>query len=177
MELHATCEEKKIVEDPSVLSPVLAGMEQVMLAGTGRGVAAGLPPGIHVYGKTGTADSIGIKEELPWKVDFGVYGRPHGWFVAVAEPQANGAACQPVAPKRLAFAVVVPRSGLGARFAGPAAMELIKAAHDLGYFGPAQARVVAAATATPAGAAPVVSVAPTPEPTPTPAPQKSTGER
>jgi cell division protein FtsI/penicillin-binding protein 2 len=45
MELHAACEEKKIVEDPSVLSPVLAGMEQVMLAGTGRGIAAGLPPG------------------------------------------------------------------------------------------------------------------------------------
>jgi hypothetical protein len=154
MELNATCEEKKIVEDPRSLAPVLAGMEQVMLAGTGRGVAAGLPPGIHVYGKTGTADSIGIKEERPWKVDFGTYGRPHAWFVAIAEPQANGVACQPVGAKRLAFAVVVPRSGLGARFAGPPAMELIKAAHDLGYFGESQGPAVAAAT--PAGDAPVL---------------------
>jgi peptidoglycan glycosyltransferase len=173
MELHAACEEKKIVEDPSVLSPVLAGMEQVMLAGTGRGLTAQLPPGIHVYGKTGTADSIGIKEELPWKVDFGVYGRPHGWFVAVAEPQANGVACQPVAPRRLAFAVVAPRSGLGARFAGPPAMELIKAAHELGYFGSAeQPQAVAAATSVPASpaAAPVA-----PANGATPPPQRPTG--
>jgi hypothetical protein len=137
MELGATCDEKVVVKDPNALVPVLAGMEQVMLTGTGRGLMAapGMPPGVRVYGKTGTADMIGNEEEKPWGVEKGVYGKPIAWFVAVAEPITNGASCQPRGHKRIAVSVVVPRSGMGAVFAGPAAAELIAAVYKLGYFG------------------------------------------
>ena len=39
MELGAPCDEKVVVKDPTALIPVLAGMEQVMISGTGRGLA------------------------------------------------------------------------------------------------------------------------------------------
>jgi len=137
MELGATCDEKVVVKDPNTLVPVLAGMEQVILTGTGRGIVTspGLPPGLRVYGKTGTADMIGNEEEKPWGVEKGVYGKPIAWFVAVAEPITNGASCQPRGQKRIGFAVVVPRSGMGAVYAAPAAAELIAAVYKLGYFG------------------------------------------
>jgi len=136
MELGAQCEQKQLLQDPHVIAPVLAGMEKVMTNGTGRGLATrpGLPPGLRVYGKTGTADSIGIEEEKPWGVEVGVYGKPHSWFLALAEPESN-APCAPTAARRLAFAVVIPRGGLGALNAGPAALEVIQAADKLGLFG------------------------------------------
>lgn len=160
MELSATCEQKQVLKDPHMMAPVLAGMEQVMLAGTGRGLAVspGLPPGVRVYGKTGTADSIGIDEELPWGVEKGVYGKPHAWFVAIAEPITNGPSCQPSGPRRIAFAVVVPRSGMGAVFAGPAAAELIGAVYRLGYFGDPKALEKAAQQQAAAGQTPPVAV-------------------
>ena len=155
MELGASCEEKTILGNAQALTPVLAGMEQVMLSGTGRGITAAksVPPALRVYGKTGTADAIGIEEERPWGVEKGVYGKPHGWFTAVVEPLTNGASCQPRGARRLAVAVVMPRSGMGAVFAGPAAAEIITAAYKLGYFGdPKELEKVAPAVAPPAAA-------------------------
>ena len=169
MELGAKCEEKRILKDPSLMSPVLAGMEQVILAGTGRGlmVSPGLPPGIRVYAKTGTADSIGIEEEKPWGVQKGTYGKPIAWFVAVAEPVTNGPSCQPTGQKRIGVAVVIPRSGMGAVFAGPPAVELIGAVYRLGYFGDPKALEQAAQQAAqglPAVEAASVPARPTPSP-------------
>jgi cell division protein FtsW (lipid II flippase) len=154
LELGAPCEEKVVVKDPNAMVPVLAGMEQVMLTGTGRGLLAGLPPGLRVYGKTGTADMIGNEEEKPWGVEKGVYGKPIAWFVAVVEPVTNGASCQPRGQKRLGFSVVVPRSGMGAVFAGPAASELIASAYKLGYFGDPKALEQAAQGVAPVQPAP-----------------------
>jgi cell division protein FtsI/penicillin-binding protein 2 len=156
-----------------MMAPVLAGMEQVILSGTGRGLltAPGVPPGIRLYGKTGTADSIGIEEEIPWGVEKGVYGKPHAWFISIAEPITNGPSCQPTGGKRIVVAAVVPRSGLGAVFAGPAGAEIVGAAYKLGYFGDprelekaAQAQPGVAAAPLPARPAPTPSPAATPSP-------------
>jgi cell division protein FtsW (lipid II flippase) len=171
------CDEKKVIPDPQTLVPVLAGMEQVMLSGTGRGITASrtLPPGVRVYGKTGTADSIGIEEEKPWAVEKGVYGKPHAWFTAIVEPVTNGPSCQAQGGKRLTFAVVMPRSGMGAVFAGPAAAEIITAAWKLGYFGDPKALEQHAVPVPAAGAAPApaAGASPAPAPVPTPAPSAS----
>jgi cell division protein FtsW (lipid II flippase) len=136
LEKGATCEQKPLLPDPNLVSPILSGMQAVMTRGTGRGlaVAPGLPAGLRVYGKTGTADAIGIEEEKPWGVEVGVYGKPHSWFVALAEPAAHPE-CNPTAPKRLGLALVIPRGGLGALNAGPAAAEVIQAMYKLELFG------------------------------------------
>jgi len=187
MELGATCEQKQLLDDPSLMIPVLSGMEQVVLAGTARGIATnpGLPPGLRVYGKTGTADSIGIEEEKPWGVQVGVYDRPHSWFVAMGEPN-DIPACQPNVPKRLVVAVVIPRGGLGSLGAAPAAAEIINAAHKLGLFGaapPPAAAPDAPASPSPgpgqASPSPAPSAAPTrrPMPTPTTTPTAATPAR
>jgi cell division protein FtsI/penicillin-binding protein 2 len=122
----------------------------VMTRGTGRGLytSPGLPAGLRVYGKTGTADSIGIKEELPWGVELGTYGKPHSWFVALAEP-ASEPECTPVVKRRLGLALVIPRGGLGALNAGPAAAEVIGAMYKLELFGkPAELEKAAQAALT-----------------------------
>ncbi len=132
--LGEACDAQPIVEDRAGLEVVLAGMRRVMTEGTGRG----LPPieGVRVYGKTGTADSIGLRDEEPYGLTFKETGYPpHSWFVALAEPEPTEA-CGP-AERRLAVAVVVPRSGTGAAVAGPAAIEILKEAHRLGYLGEA----------------------------------------
>ena len=184
MELGASCEQKQLVEDPSLMIPVLAGMEQVVLAGTARGIATnpGLPPGLRVYGKTGTADSIGIVEEKPWGVQVGVYDRPHSWFISLSEPN-DVPACQPNAPKRLVVAVVIPRGGLGSLGAAPAAAEIINAAYKLGLFGvapaaPAAGQASPSPTPGPASPSLVPSAAPSrhPRPAPTAAPTTATPE-
>jgi cell division protein FtsW (lipid II flippase) len=186
MELGAPCEQKQLLDDPSLMIPVLSGMEQVVLAGTARGIAThpGLPPGLRVYGKTGTADSIGIEEEKAWGVQVGVYDRPHSWFISLSEPN-DVPACQPNVPKRLVVAVVIPRGGLGSLGAAPAAAEIINAAYKLGLFGVAPA-APAAGQASPsptpgqASPSPAPSAAPTRRPrlapttTPTAAPPEST---
>lgn len=133
MELDAKCEEKRVVPDPNQLGPVLSGMYRVMTGGTGRGLRP--PAGVRMYGKTGTADSIGNKEERYYGVDVGVYGKPHSWFVGIAEPEANVVA-SPAATKRIVIAVVVPRGGMGSRAAGPAAVEIVNALQRLGYLPP-----------------------------------------
>ena len=151
-----------------MMIPVLSGMEQVVLAGTARGIATspGLPPGLRVYGKTGTADSIGIEEEKPWGVQFGVYDRPHSWFISLSEPN-DVPACQPTVPKRIVVAVVIPRGGLGSLGAAPAAAEIINAAYKLGLYGatPAPGEAPAAQASPSPGAA-------SPSPTPSTAPER-----
>jgi hypothetical protein len=177
MEKGATCEQKPLLPDAHLVSPILSGMQAVMTRGTGRSLAVkpGLPPGLRVYGKTGTADSIGIAEEKPWGVEVGVYGKPHSWFVALAEPAAQPE-CQPTTARRLGLALVIPRGGLGALNAGPAAGEVIQAMYKLELFGKPEELVKAAqAAAGAAGAAPPSSAAgapaspalasPTPPPT------------
>jgi cell division protein FtsW (lipid II flippase) len=172
------CEEKALLAEPHMVSPILSGMRAVMTRGTGRGLYTnpGLPAGLRVYGKTGTADAIGIKEELPWKVELGVYGKPHSWFVALAEPAAEPE-CAPAVPRRLGVALVIPRGGLGALNAAPHAAEIINAAYKLELFGkPAElekaAQAALAAQGTPAGAQPQATqpqgAAPRPATTPAP---------
>jgi peptidoglycan glycosyltransferase len=163
MELEGTCTEIKVLPDPNTATPILSGMQKVMQTGTGRSLA--VPQGTRAYGKTGTADSIGIEEEIPWGVVKGVYGAPHSWFLALAEPAA-APACAPVAPRRIAIAVVIPRGGKGALAAGPAAAEIMAAAAALGYARDPAVPVPAAGTAAAATApaAPPPSVAQGPRP-------------
>jgi cell division protein FtsW (lipid II flippase)/cell division protein FtsI/penicillin-binding protein 2 len=165
LDMKAPCEQKQVVDDPAKVGPILSGMFKVMEAGTGTYLKE--PPGVRVYGKTGTADSIGIKEEIPWGVEYGVFGRPHSWFIAIGEP-TDTTLCEPTNPRRLAVAVVVPRSATGASVAGPAAMEILAAAQKYGYFpGPGQA---AATVGGAPGAAPGAAPAATPSPSPSPSP-------
>ncbi len=130
MELDARCAETALVPDPEALRPVIAGMRRVMTAGTGARLAP--PAGVRVYGKTGTADVRGFAGEEPFGIARGAMAAPHSWFVAFAEP-ASAAELAPVARGRLAVAVVVPRGGTGASAAGPLAMQILAAAHELGY--------------------------------------------
>jgi cell division protein FtsI/penicillin-binding protein 2 len=153
--------------------PVLGGMQQVMQAGTGRGLvtAPGVPPGLRVYGKTGTADSIGIEEEKPWGVEVGTYGKPHSWFVSLSEPvKVAPTPCAPTVGRRLAVAVVIPRGGLGSLGAGPAAMEIIQAAYKLGLYGP-MAEPEAATPASPTSPAPSAHPSSAPSPSPSSSPR------
>jgi hypothetical protein len=177
LEKGVTCDEKTLLPQPALVEPILAGMRAVMTRGTGKGLYTnpGLPAGLRVYGKTGTADAIGIKEELPWKVEKGVYGKPHSWFLALAEPAAEPE-CSPQVKRRLGVALVIPRGGLGALNAGPAAAEVIGAMYKLELFGkPADlekaaaeaAQAAPAASPTPAPASPPSSQAPaSPAPSP-----------
>jgi len=166
MEKGATCENKALLAQPDLVCPILSGMQAVMTRGTGQGLSVkpGLPAGLRVYGKTGTADAIGIDEERPWHVEKGVYGKPHSWFVALAEPAATPV-CHPTAAKRLGLALVIPRGGLGALNAGPAAIEVIHAMYKLELFGKPEDLVKAAAAAPSAP-----SPAPAPAPSPSAAP-------
>ncbi|MEM6925819.1 MAG: hypothetical protein AAF602_02725, partial [Myxococcota bacterium] len=85
--------------------------------------------------KTGTADQLGIVDEVPYGVEVGDSTlRPHSWFVAIGEPE-DAEACGEETADRLAVAVVVPRGGTGASAAGPAALEVLSVARDLGWFG------------------------------------------
>jgi cell division protein FtsW (lipid II flippase) len=173
MELGAACEQKQLVQDPHQMVPVLGGMQQVMQAGTGRGLvtAPGVPPGLRVYGKTGTADSIGIEEEKPWGVEVGTYGKPHSWFVSLSEPvKVAPTPCAPTVGRRLAVAVVIPRGGLGSLGAGPAAMEIIQAAYKLGLYGP-MAEPEAATPASPTSPAPSAHPSSAPSPSPSSSPR------
>ena len=105
-------------------------MRRVVTAGTGARLTS--PAGVRVYGKTGTADVRGFTGEQPWGIAPKQVAAPHSWFVAFAEP-ASAAEGEPIVAGRLAIAVVVPRGGTGASAAGPLAMQILDAAHALGY--------------------------------------------
>jgi cell division protein FtsW (lipid II flippase) len=178
LEKGVPCEEKALLAKPELTEPILSGMRAVMTRGTGHGLytSPGLPTGLRVYGKTGTADAIGIGEEVPWHVELGVYGKPHSWFLALAEPAAEPE-CSPTVKRRLGLALVIPRGGLGALNAGPAAAEVIGAMYRLELFGKpadlekaAQAALAphpeAAAPASPPPPAPAPASAPPPSPAP-----------
>ncbi len=81
-------------------------MREAVTSGTGRGADV---PGLHVGGKTGTAQNP--------------HGKSHGWFVCLA----------PVEAPELVLAVVVENSGYGSQTAVPIAAELLKKAAELGY--------------------------------------------
>jgi hypothetical protein len=130
MELAAPCPDTPLLDDPSALAPILAGMALVMTDGTGKRLAP--PKGVRVYGKTGTADVRGFAGEEPFGIARRATASPHSWFVAFAEPDSTPA-CALTAPRRLAIAVVVPRGGAGATAAGPLAMKILAAAQELGY--------------------------------------------
>lgn len=130
MELDARCTETTLVDHPSAVSPIVAGMRRVMTAGTGARLRE--PAGLRVYGKTGTADVGGFRGEEPFGILPAQTAAPHSWFVAFAEPVAATEGAVDT-PGRLAVAVVVPRGGTGASAAGPIAMQIFAAAVDLGY--------------------------------------------
>jgi peptidoglycan glycosyltransferase len=81
-------------------------MREVVTSGTGR-VLASHP--VAIAGKTGTAEVDG--------------GRSHSWFVGFAPFTGK---------QRIAFAVVVEHAGYGARFAAPAAGDIVSAAKTFG---------------------------------------------
>jgi membrane peptidoglycan carboxypeptidase len=178
MELGAPCEERTILSQPNLAVPILSAMEQVVLAGTARGLEK--PAGVRMYGKTGTADAIGTKDEIVFGVPYNEWGPPNSWFLGVAEDE-HAQPCQARTPHRIATAVVVPRGGLGARVSGPAAMEILAAAQSLGYIIPKPApgqpgtpAVPGAPAASPApggahgkGPAPLTILSPVPAPPPT----------
>ncbi len=130
MLLGAACTANALLDSPSGLAPVLAGMEGVMRSGTG----ARLPkvPGVRVYGKTGTADAPGTRDEAPWKIRPAQTTLPHSWFVAIAEPDA-ATSCAPDTAGRYVVAAVVPHGGFGASAAGPLALAAIKELRALGF--------------------------------------------
>jgi cell division protein FtsI/penicillin-binding protein 2 len=130
MELGAKCTESALVADPASLQPILAGMRAVMTNGTGARLIE--PPGLRVYGKTGTADVRGFAGEEPFGIPRAAMAAPHSWFVAFAEAETTPELA-PAAPGRLAVAVVIPRGGSGASAAGPLAMQILAAARELGY--------------------------------------------
>jgi len=147
MELGAPCEERKILAEPGLAVPILSAMEQVVLAGTARGLEK--PPGVRIYGKTGTADAIGTKDEIVFGVPYNEWGEPNSWFLGIAEDE-HAEPCKAPSPHRIVTAVVVPRGGLGARVSGPAAMQILAAAQSLGYITPKAAAGQAAPAGTPA---------------------------
>jgi cell division protein FtsW (lipid II flippase) len=130
MELGAKCQTRTLIDDPAALEPLVAGMRRVMTSGTGARLTS--PAGTRVYGKTGTADVRGFIGEEPWGIARAQLAAPHSWFVAFAEPDSVPEGAARVGG-RLAIAVVVPRGGTGASAAGPIAMQILGAAHELGY--------------------------------------------
>ncbi|MEQ1568295.1 MAG: FtsW/RodA/SpoVE family cell cycle protein [Myxococcota bacterium] len=131
--LTGPCEATVLVPDERSLVPILAGMQAAMTRGTGRGLAI---DGVRVYGKTGTADAIGVEAEGAYGIAAGDRDAPtHSWFVAFAEPEET-APCEPRTGERLAVAVLISRGGSGRGAAAPAAIDLLRSARDLGYLTP-----------------------------------------
>lgn len=124
------CTEARLVDDPSSLGPVLAGMKKVMDAGTGARLRK--LPGVRVYGKTGTADAPGNRDEAPYGIKAKSEGLPHSWFVAIVEP-GDAEDCAPSQAGRYVIATVAPHAGFGATVAGPLAIEIASSLQQLQY--------------------------------------------
>jgi cell division protein FtsI/penicillin-binding protein 2 len=105
-------------------------MRGVMMSGTGARLKK--IPGVRVYGKTGTADAPGTRDEAPWKIKPAQTTAPHSWFVAIAEPGGTPA-CTTGTSGRYVVAAVVPHGGFGASAAGPLAIAAIEALQDREY--------------------------------------------
>lgn len=132
-ELGAECEEIVVVDDAGRVAPIIAGMRRVMQPrGTGRSLRE--PPGLRVYGKTGTADDPINVDEQPFGLGPSAPAVPHSWFIGFAEPESSDP-CGAHTPGRIAIAVVVPRGGMGSGRAARAAMRILGAAQELGYLG------------------------------------------
>ena len=129
MEMGAGCERTELLPPGSTLEPILAGMRSVMIQGTGSKL--GTLAGVRVYGKTGTADAPGTRDEAAWGIRAGAETRPHSWFVAIAEPSASPECA--TGGERYVVAAVVPHGGFGASAAGPLAMEAIRALQAESY--------------------------------------------
>jgi cell division protein FtsW (lipid II flippase) len=129
LRLGQDCAETVLVPDRDALAPILAGMAATMTRGTGQGLKI---DGVRIYGKTGTADARAHEDEEPYGLKAGQDAPTHSWFVALAEP-ADLPPCDTGSGERLAVAVLVARGGSGRAAAAPAAIDILKAAHDLGY--------------------------------------------
>ena len=130
LELAGKCTETSLVTDPALLHPIVSGMRRVMTKGTGARLVQ--PPGMRIYGKTGTADVRGFAGEEPFGIARRQVAAPHSWFVAFAEPEAVPELAV-TGKGRIVVAVVIPRGGTGASAAGPLAMQIFSAAQSLGY--------------------------------------------
>jgi hypothetical protein len=128
--VDAPCEQVPLLAPGTTVDPILAGMRGVMTAGTGRTLPG--VPGVRIYGKTGTADAPGTRDEAAWGIRPGQVTTPHSWFVAIAEPDANPS-CASTAPGRYVVAAVVPHGGFGSQAAGPLAIAAVRALQDTGY--------------------------------------------
>lgn len=128
-----SCEERRLLDDPGVAEPILAGLRRVVEAGTAR--RFGEVTGARIYAKTGSATDVGRRDEVPYGIVPGEPAGEHSWFVALAEPDTNDP-CEAEAPGRLAVAVAVPRGGEGSGAALDVARRLVDKAAELGYMGP-----------------------------------------
>jgi cell division protein FtsI/penicillin-binding protein 2 len=108
-------------------------MNAVMAGSRGTGRHLRPVDSVRVYGKTGTADVLGMSGEEAYGIARGKPAPPHSWFVALAESRAVEP-CAPDGPGRIAIAVVVPRGGAGSGAAGRTAMAIVEALRELGYF-------------------------------------------
>lgn len=134
MLLDAPCERIPLLDTPDATAPILAGMRGVIERGTGRGLPK--VPGVRLYGKTGTADAPGTRDERPWGIRPGASTPPHSWFVAIAEP--DGAPdCGAGTAGRYVVAGVVPHGGFGAAAAGPMVVQVVRDMQELGLLGAA----------------------------------------
>jgi len=132
----ARCEERRLIDDPGRLLPILAGMRHAVSDGTARRLHA--PPGVRLYAKTGTASDPGRADEAPYGLEPGKPYREHSWLVAIAEPDSQPP-CAAQAPGRLAFAAVVPRGGAGAGLALRIVQRLVDKTAALGLLKPEHA--------------------------------------
>ena len=131
LSVDSECEEIVLTGDEHGIEVILKGLRLAVSSGTGRNLPG--VDGVRIYGKTGTADDNGRDDEVVYGYDAGEYATPHSWFVALAEPDSADAD-QADTEGRLAVVVLFPRGGSGAGAAGHAAVEVIRAARDLGRF-------------------------------------------
>lgn len=122
VEADQPCTEVDLLPDDGALEPVLTGLRRVMTHGTGRHLPS--VPGWRLYGKSGTATEVVLPDEASWLPD-PRHPEDHAWFLLLAEPEGNTEAA-PVAPGRVAIAVLVFRGGSGAGVAGPIAVEVAR---------------------------------------------------
>jgi cell division protein FtsW (lipid II flippase) len=107
--------EPKQVLSPDAASTIAKFMREAVTGGTGRRAGTAVVP---VAGKTGTAELASAPS--------------HAWFIGFAP---YGAA----ADKRVAFSILIENGQYGGTYPAAAAVDIVAAARDLGYLGPAPA--------------------------------------